>query len=245
MHQDAHVADGPVDRGGSRPILPGMSNTNPLRRPSAGEPIRVLLLARDPLVKGALVTQLGQLGRDVAVEERETHAHVALLDVGAVPTLQLAPGQRVDADAAKASRHQLDEALALIAQLKIPAVVLLGDEAQARAAVSKGAKGAVRRTADVIRIKAALDAVASGLTVVDFALVQGAPAGEPDLHLTPREQEVLELLVQGFSNRRIAKRLGISEHTAKFHVNGILLKLGAGTRTEAVVIAARRGLVML
>ena len=54
-----------------------------------------------------------------------------------------------------------------------------------------------------------------------------------------------ELLVQGLSNRRIAKRLGISEHTAKFHVNGILLKLGAGTRTEAVVQAARRGLIAL
>ncbi len=222
-----------------------MSNTNPLRRPNVGEPLRVLLLARDPLVKNALAGQLLQLGRDVALEERESHAHVALLDVGAVSSPPLVPGHRVDADLAKANRHQLDDALVQLATLKIPAVVLLGDEAQARAAVSKGARGAVRRTADVIRIKAALDAVASGLTVVDFALVQGKNESEPETHLTGREQEVLELLVQGFSNRRIAKRLGISEHTAKFHVNGILLKLGAGTRTEAVVVAARRGLVMI
>jgi DNA-binding NarL/FixJ family response regulator len=222
-----------------------MSNTSPLRRPNLGEPLRVMVLSRDPLVRQALVGQLKQLGRDVALEERESHAHVALLDVGAVTSPALGPGRKVDPDVAKASRHQLDDALAQLATLKIPAVVLLADEAQARAAVSKGARGAVRRTADVIRIKAALDAVASGLTVVDFALVQGKADAEPETHLTPREQEVLELLVQGFSNRRIAKRLGISEHTAKFHVNGILLKLGAGTRTEAVVVAARRGLVMI
>lgn len=204
-----------------------------------------MLLTRDPGSRTALSTQLGQLGREVALEDRETHAHVALIDVGAVTSPTLGPGIRVDADAAKASRHQLDDALAQLATLKIPAVVLLADEPQARAAVSKGARGAVRRTTDVQRLKAALDAVASGLTVVDFALVQGKNENEPETHLTGREQEVLELLVQGFSNRRIAKRLGISEHTAKFHVNGILLKLGAGTRTEAVVVAARRGLVML
>jgi len=222
-----------------------MSNNNTLRRPQVGEPLRVMLLTRDPGSRTALSAQLAQLGREVALEDRDTHAHVALIDVGTVTSPALGPGIRVDADAAKASRHQLDDALAQLATLKIPAVVLLADEPQARAAVSKGARGAVRRTTDVQRLKAALDAVASGLTVVDFALVQGKNENEPETHLTGREQEVVELLVQGFSNRRIAKRLGISEHTAKFHVNGILLKLGAGTRTEAVVVAARRGLVML
>ena len=63
--------------------------------------------------------------------------------------------------------------------------------------------------------------------------------------LSPREAEVLALLAEGAPNKVIARRLDISVHTAKFHVNGILVKLGAGTRTEAVVIAARRGLVML
>lgn len=56
---------------------------------------------------------------------------------------------------------------------------------------------------------------------------------------------MIELLVQGLSNRRIADVLAISEHTAKFHVNSILSKLGASTRTEAVVEALRRGLVLL
>ena len=63
--------------------------------------------------------------------------------------------------------------------------------------------------------------------------------------LTPREREVLALLAEGLSNKAIADRLDISEHTAKFHVNAVLAKLGVQRRTEAVVRAARMGLVTL
>jgi DNA-binding NarL/FixJ family response regulator len=63
-------------------------------------------------------------------------------------------------------------------------------------------------------------------------------------HLTPREQEVLQLLAQGLSNKLIAGRLGISDHTVKFHLNAILGKLGAQSRTEAIAQAARLGLVL-
>jgi DNA-binding NarL/FixJ family response regulator len=63
--------------------------------------------------------------------------------------------------------------------------------------------------------------------------------------LTPREREVLELLGQGLSNRQIAQRLGISEHTAKFHVGSLSGKLGASSRTEAVSRGIRRGLITL
>ena len=63
--------------------------------------------------------------------------------------------------------------------------------------------------------------------------------------LTPREMEVLQLLAQGLANKAIAERLGISDHTAKFHVNAILGKLDAESRTEAIVQAVRLGLVIL
>jgi DNA-binding CsgD family transcriptional regulator len=70
----------------------------------------------------------------------------------------------------------------------------------------------------------------------------------PDLlaePLTAREHEVVQLLAQGLSNKAVGERLGISEHTAKFHVNAILTKLDAQTRTDAVVRAARLGLILL
>ena len=63
--------------------------------------------------------------------------------------------------------------------------------------------------------------------------------------LTPREIEVLQLLSEGLGNKEIASRLNISEHTAKFHVASILGKLGATTRTEAVTLGIRHGLVMI
>jgi two-component system nitrate/nitrite response regulator NarL len=98
---------------------------------------------------------------------------------------------------------------------------------------------------------AALRAVARGLTVFEPALAalratpRGATAPSAPEGLTPREREVLGLLAEGLSNKAIADRLDISEHTAKFHVNAVLTKLGVQRRTEAVVRAARLGLVTL
>ncbi|MCC6386326.1 MAG: response regulator transcription factor [Dehalococcoidia bacterium] len=75
----------------------------------------------------------------------------------------------------------------------------------------------------------------------------GTPAGTSDTgaDLTAREREVLTLMAAGLPNKTIALRLGISEHTAKFHVGTVLAKLGAASRTEAVMTAARRGLLPL
>ena len=82
---------------------------------------------------------------------------------------------------------------------------------------------------------------------VDVALVSSrapAPAG-PDGALTPREREVLGHLAEGVSNKTIARRLGISIHTVKFHVASLIDKLDATGRTDAVAHAARRGVIEL
>lgn len=76
------------------------------------------------------------------------------------------------------------------------------------------------------------------------AWIPGEPAGE-SAPLTPREIEVLRHLADGASNKLIAHKLGISDHTVKFHVTSILSKLNAGTRTEAVTMGVRKGLVYL
>ncbi len=64
-------------------------------------------------------------------------------------------------------------------------------------------------------------------------------------NLTAREREVLDMLAEGASNKAIAFQLNISEHTVKFHVASIFGKLDASTRTEAVTVALRRGLILL
>ena len=78
----------------------------------------------------------------------------------------------------------------------------------------------------------------------EVAFARTTPEGDVTL-LSRREREVLELVADGLSNRLIAEQLGISEHTAKFHLRSIMDKLGADTRAEAVARAARRGLLVL
>jgi DNA-binding NarL/FixJ family response regulator len=96
---------------------------------------------------------------------------------------------------------------------------------------------------------AAIVALSHGLQVTDPALAGGsAPAasgpGSASL-LTPREQDVLQILAEGLPNKGVASRLGVTEHTVKFHVNSIMGKLNAQSRTEAVALATRLGLLPL
>jgi DNA-binding CsgD family transcriptional regulator len=81
----------------------------------------------------------------------------------------------------------------------------------------------------------------------DVALAPPQPAArpDPDAALTPREREVLELMAEGASNKMIARALGISVHTAKFHVGSVIDKLDATGRTDAVAQAARLGVIRL
>ena len=134
----------------------------------------------------------------------------------------------------------------------LPVVALISDEAHAGDALAGGARGIVSREAGPERLAAALAAAHRGLVVLEGGLstwvrapasFAGATSG-PDA-LTPRESEVLALLAEGLPNKAIAQRLGIGDRTAKFHVESILAKLGAESRSEAIVIAARRGMITL
>jgi DNA-binding NarL/FixJ family response regulator len=126
-------------------------------------------------------------------------------------------------------------------------VALLSDPAQAAEAWAGGVRGMLGRAADPGAISAAVQAVVADLIAVEprYSRFPGTEFDVPDEALTDRELQVLALLAEGLSNRSIAYRLQISEHTVKFHVNGILRKLGAQSRTEAVVRATRMGLILL
>lgn len=185
---------------------------------------RVLLVSSDPLVRAGLAGLLAGSGVGVTVEAG-TPVDAVLWDTASAPAPTSGPGGP-------------------------PVLALVQAEQDARTALSGGAAGAVLRTADAPTLRAALLAVAHGLVVLEhgFASLRPAPEARPAATaeaFTPREREVLALLARGLSNRDIAQALGISAHTAKFHVNSILQKLGVERRTEAVVRAARMGLVTL
>lgn len=118
--------------------------------------------------------------------------------------------------------------------------VLLGDEIVLRGPY--GASAQLAPDASASRLRAALAAVLEGLWVRETPWFTDAPDHEP---LTPRELEVFELLGKGLSNREIAGVLGISAHTAKYHVGQILAKVGASTRAEAVSEGIRYGWIGL
>jgi DNA-binding NarL/FixJ family response regulator len=133
-----------------------------------------------------------------------------------------------------------------------PAIVLLGEGTWSADAVQQGVRAILPADASAAEIFAALEAVAAGLAVIDPRDLEGmltaatpqpaAPSAGP---LTARELEVLRMLADGAANKTIAWKLGISEHTVKFHVAQILSKLNAGTRTEAVTVGIRKGLILL
>jgi len=205
--------------------------------------LRILIVSDDPLARAGLAGLLqeqegcavvGQVAADadLARAAAQAEADVVAWDLGSTP------------EGWGDQAHELREN-------HLPLVVLLADEGHAATAVAAGARGVLLRNADAAALAAALQAAARGLVVIDPALAttllpardRGVPAPVEDL--TSREHSVLQLLADGLSNKAIAERLGISEHTVKFHVNAIMSKLDAQSRTEAVTRAARLGLIIL
>ena len=122
-------------------------------------------------------------------------------------------------------------------------------------ALRAGAKAVLPSGLAGPEIVAAIEAAATGLVVLDGAEIEAllrlrstASSGGSRVlaeALTPREIEVLRLVAAGLGNKEIASRLEISEHTVKFHVASVMGKLGAASRTEAVTLGIRHGLIMI
>jgi len=140
----------------------------------------------------------------------------------------------------------------------ISAMVILTDDIESSWAVDalrSGVRAILPRDAKSEEIVAAIQAAATGLVTLHpdalHSLLLPLPSGEEtdtdlsDRIVTPREIEVLRMMAEGLSNKEIASRLGISDHTVKFHVSSIFAKLGASSRTGAVTIGIRQGLIMI
>ena len=208
------------------------------------EPLRLIVLADDPLARAGLAALLATLPGCLVVAQSSA---AALADVAAGED---DVGHDVDLivwDVGWETTRDREERLGG----GVPVLALVADEEGATVAWALGSRGVVGRAADEETLLAALGALDAGLVVFSppwLDAMRSPTAADPvelAADLTPREAQVLALLTEGLTNKAIARRLSISDHTVKFHVNAILGKLNAQSRTDAVVRATRLGLISL
>jgi two-component system, NarL family, response regulator YdfI len=207
--------------------------------------IRVFIVAATSLARAGL--QSLAAARDIEI-------------VASVPNFDSLAAQWPDVVLVEASGREFDSILNSVAESQLAseaAIAILSDRAEpgiSARALRAGVRAILPSDISSEQLIAALKAAAAGLVVTHPAEIAAMlPVAEPASRalaelaepLTPRESEVLQMLASGLANKEIAARLAISEHTVKFHVASILGKFGASTRTEAVSIGIRRGIVLL
>ncbi len=211
--------------------------------------IRVFIVAASPLARAGLENLLA--ARDVqVVASNGTIDALAEMLADAAPDVVLI-------DSSGEPFEPMLESIVASGLASDVSVVILGDgmtPAESADALRAGMRAALPGDISPEQLIAALEAVASGLLILHpshasegLPAVSASPPALDELaeSLTRRELEVLQMLAAGLSNKEIAARLNISDHTVKFHVASILGKLGAASRTEAVSLGIRRGLVLL
>ena len=214
------------------------------------EALRVLIVAGDLLARAGLaanlanqpgLTVVGQIGLDPdlakSIEAYRPGALVWDLGWDMNASLELIAGLHLEDQPENRSENP-------------PVLVLLPDASRASDAWVAGARGLLLRYAGPDRIYSGLLSLRQGLVVMDPGLAASAPVlrsppTDPGPILISRVTQALKLLAEGLSNKTMADRLGISENTVKFHVNSIMGKLGARSRTEALSLAIRAGLILI
>ena len=212
--------------------------------------IRVMVVAASPVVRAGLSAvltsnpQLTVVGSasdlDALLREVQLQPDVVLLDLSS--NLQQSVWEKL---LSMQEQQYPSPIIALVDEL---------DSINLEVALRSGVRGILPDTSTESEIIAAVEAIAFGLIVLHPDAVELLFLKEsmrekvtltPIQTLTPREIEVLEMLGSGLGNKAIAKRLHISDHTVKFHVSSIFGKLGVSSRTEAVTVGVRLGLIML
>jgi NarL family two-component system response regulator LiaR len=203
-------------------------------------PIRVLIVDDHDMLREGLATflqafsdmeQVGEAanGAEAVARCRELSPDVVLMDL-VMPEM--------DGVAAIRAIHAAQPRTAIIA------LSSFGEERLVRAALAAGARSYLLKNVSADSLAEAIRLAVAGISTLSpeaAALVAGREPAAPD-ELTPREREILRLLIDGRTNAEIAAQLGLSLYTVKNHVRNLLGKLGVGNRTEAVSLALQRGL---
>lgn len=199
---------------------------------------RVYVIATDPLARAGLVAMLGALedieivGQGDSASDLSAYTFdVIVWDFG--PENESAINEMLEYD---------DSELSVVA--------LIADESFAATTFASGVSQILPRTASSDLLRTSISSALQGMVAMPIEYLNAIAnerkmpnTASSETILTPRESQVIRLLAEGSTNRQIGFDLEISEHTVKFHINSIMGKLGAQSRTEAVVLATRSGLI--
>ena len=220
-----------------------------MTKSNGGGAIRVLVVAASPVrrrdleavVRGDMALKLvgsasGLVG--LAARARELQPDVALIDLPSA-----------DVQFSQTASAVEENGTAMVGLIDEP------DVNWAARALRAGVRALLSRESSAPEIQSAIRVAKSGMVLLDPELARELVTRNRDHtsestfetveELTPREIEVLRMMAEGLGNKEIAARLGISDHTVKFHISSILAKVGASSRTEAVTLGIRMGLILL
>jgi DNA-binding NarL/FixJ family response regulator len=212
-------------------------------------PIRILVVDDHPVVRDGLIAILETQPDFAVVGQAGTGAEAVRVAAEQQPDVTLLDLEMPEMDGVEALRRIRADRPGV----RVLVFTAFDTDERILAAVQAGAQGYLLKGAPRSEVFNAVRVVHAGGSllqpIVASRLLRRVTEANDEAvdaeGLTPRELEVLVLLAHGRQNKEIANELVISERTVKFHVSAILAKLGAGNRTEAVTIAAQRGLVNL
>ena len=214
-----------------------------------GHMLRILIASPYPAMRAGLHALLEQANADAGRAAMTVVGEVDSVETCLEWTRATQP-QVVLFDLALDPDDELSGLWRLRTQAPTAAVLALYEsngDARTLAALQAGARGCLPKTATGAELLEAAQGVVEGETILPpaatAALLEQLRGEGPTETLSPRDGEVLRHVAAGLTNKAIALKLGISEHTVKFHLGSAMGKLGAASRAEAVAIAIRRGLI--
>jgi len=210
----------------------------PPMAPGAKHPPRCLIVDDHPVVRAGVRAVLEQAFDDVEISDADTIEQVGEVAKLAKPDVVIIDPWRAGVDVGEIVGQ-------LQSQVKAPIVIFTSDGGARllSEALKAGVKGYVRKdspSADLVR---AIEAARTGEFYVDPGLSSTIVLDEGDRTLSARQREILQMLADGMQTDAVAEKLGLSTETVRTHTKRILAKLEASTRTQAVAIGIRHGLI--